>query len=117
LQKLPPTLDLQVLAGDRLRLVRQESVVSKRMFGQILAQQSACRREMERAAALEEDLRAALAACTKGRTGLAQARQEFTGSSLGILAAYRRRQQTVRLLHDLNIIRTLVRTTTTLLTS
>ena len=46
--------------------------------------------------------------CHAGRSGLGQASREFTASSLGILSAYRRRQQAKRLLNDLNIIRTLV---------
>ena len=50
----------------------------------------------------------ALQVCHAGRSGLGQASREFTASSLGILSAYRRRQQAKRLLNDLNIIRTLV---------
>ena len=49
-----------------------------------------------------------LQVCHAGRSGLGQASREFTASSLGILSAYRRRQQAKRLLNDLNIIRTLV---------
>ena len=43
-----------------------------------------------------------------GRNGLSRARIQFTGSSLGILSAYKRRQRAAVLVHDLSIISTLV---------
>ena len=43
-----------------------------------------------------------------GRHGLSRSRIQFTGSSLGILSAYKRRQRAAALVHDLSIISTLV---------
>ena len=43
-----------------------------------------------------------------GRNGLNQSRIQYTGSSLGILSAYKRRQRAAALVHDLSIISTLV---------
>eukprot|EP00095_Tigriopus_kingsejongensis_P008145 snap_masked-scaffold196_size269943-processed-gene-1.9 protein:Tk08145 transcript:snap_masked-scaffold196_size269943-processed-gene-1.9-mRNA-1 annotation:"coiled-coil domain-containing protein 132" len=110
LEKLPETLDLQQIHSDRQRIHRQLSVVTKRVFAGILDQQSKCQAEMKRVDEIQNRLVDSLGVCRLGREGLAQARAEFTGSSLGILAAYRRRQQTQQLLNDLNIIRTLQKT-------
>ena len=60
--------------------------------------------------ALTLDLDQALQAVRSGRVGLDQARQEFTKSSLGILAAYKRRQRATLLVKDLEIISTLQKT-------
>ena len=108
-QKLTETLDQHVINGDRQRLLRQLTVVTKRVFAKILEKQSQCTQEMARVKEIEEQLQEGLLVCRQGRQGLTQARKEFTASSLGILAAYRRRQQAQKLLDDLNIIRTLVR--------
>jgi ribosomal protein S18 acetylase RimI-like enzyme len=83
-------------------------VVTKRVFAQILSAQAACETEMERVDEIQQKLTGCIQICRTGRFGLGQASQEFTASSLGILSAYRRRQQAKKLLNDLSIIRTLV---------
>ena len=100
---------MNVIAGDRQRLSRQLTVVTKRVFAGILEKQSRCKAEMENVAKIQEQLQESLGVCKMAREGLSTASGDFTSSSLGILAAYRRRQQIQKLLHDLNIIKTLVK--------
>lgn len=52
----------------------------------------------------------AIESVRKGRQGLLEARKKFTASSLGILAAYRRRQRAQALLDNLVVISTFQRT-------
>ena len=139
LRKLPAeasALEQTAIDADRRRLKAQHLVVTKRVFGQILSAQSACQKEMERVQEIRGQLEGSMQVmstqsisrhrrmyvyvhvwrhhdlfqvCRSGRLGLGQASQEFTASSLGILSAFRRRQQARKLLNDLSIIRTLVR--------
>ncbi|XP_059085290.1 syndetin-like isoform X2 [Tigriopus californicus] len=110
LKRLSQSLDLQQIQSDRQKIHRQLSVVTQRVFAGILEKQSKCQAEMTNIDKIHGQLAESLKVCVQGRHGLSQARAEFTGSSLGVLAAYRRRQQTQQLLNDLNIIRTLQKT-------
>ena len=65
---------------------------------------------MAKIQSLSLDLNQALLAVRAGRSGLDRARQDFAKSSLGILAAYKRRQRAASLLQDLEIIGTLQKT-------
>jgi len=57
---------------------------------------------------VQEELKATLCVCKKGRNDLNLAKRQFTTASLGILANYRKRQVVQGLLHSLNTIKTLV---------
>ncbi len=108
LAKFPNHFDQAAVDIQRQRLLRQLKVVTKKAFTQILEKRSDCNAEMENVQKLETDLATALGAVRKGRSGLDEARKKFTASSLGILAAYKRRQRTRTLLNNLVIISTLV---------
>lgn len=110
LKKLSQSLDLNQIQSDRQKIHRQLSVVTQRVFAGILEKQSKCQAQMANIDKIQVQLAESLKVCIQGRHGLSQARAEFTGSSLGVLAAYRRRQQTQQLLNDLNSIRTLQKT-------
>ena len=82
--------------------------MTKRAFAQILEKRPDCHLEMENVRRLEADVVIALDAVQRGRLGLDAARRKFTASSLGILAAYKRRQRSRILLNNFVIISTLV---------
>ena len=77
---------------------RQLKVVTKRAFTQILEKRPECNQEFDNVCQLERQLVSSIASVQKGRQGLIEARKKFTASSLGILAAYRRRQRAAVLL-------------------
>lgn len=104
------TLDQAGIDVQRQRLLRQLKVVTKKAFALILEQRPMCAQEMDKVADLTGRLDQALALCRQGRRGLHEARLRFTGSSLGILAAYKRRQRAAALVENLSIIGTLART-------
>ena len=84
--------------------------MTKRAFGQILEKRPECNLEFENVRKLDNDLTFAIESVRKGRQGLLEARKKFTASSLGILAAYRRRQRAQALLDNLVVISTFQRT-------
>lgn len=110
LVRLPETVDQQGIDAERKLLLRQLTVVSKRVFNMILESQVSCNKEMGRILAVHDDLTLSLNTCSKSRQGLNRAQQQFTSSSLGILAGCRRRQQSLQLLDNLTTIQTLRRT-------
>ena len=80
------------------------------MYKNIAIQETVCKEELAKVAIIQDQLGRCLKFCAQSRGGLARASEEFTGSSLGLLAKYRRRLQTVSLLRDLSVIQTLQRT-------
>ena len=138
LQKLPAELDLEELAVSRQRLLKELTVVSKKVFQLILEKQSSYTGEIQRyiwspiifksccklaiiettdrvfgvhisrVREIEDDLVAAIFTCQAGREDLALTKEQFTSKSLGILANYRKRQSLTELLASLKTIHTLV---------
>ena len=85
-------------------------VVTKRTYARILEQRPKCTDEMARVTEITSQVEDALTLCRKGRRGLSTARLQFTSSSLGILAACKRRERAATLVEDLTIINTLRKT-------
>ena len=110
LAKFPPNFDQTVVDVNRQRLLRQLKVVTKRVFTKNLEKRPECNLEFENVRKLEQSSTIALQSVQRARQGLFVARTKFTASSLGILAAYRRRQRARILLDNLVIISTLQRT-------
>ena len=110
LSKFPSNFDQAAVDVQRQRLCRQLNVVTKRIHAQILEKRSECNLEFENVQTLEKQTVLALQSVQKARQGLVLARTKFTKSSLGILAAYRRRQRARILLDKLEIISTLQKT-------
>jgi len=104
------SLDQGNIDRHRQILLRQLKVVTKRAFALILEQRPRCAEEMVKVQALTIDLERALESVRSARVGLDRSRQEFTKSSLGILAAYKRRERAMTLVKDLEIISTLQKT-------
>ena len=102
--------DQEEIDFHRQKLLKQLKVVTKRTFNLILEQRPRCAEEMIKIQSLSTDLDQALVAVRHGRLGLDLARQKFTQSSLGILAACKRRQRAAALVQDLGIISTLQKT-------
>ena len=107
LSKFPPNFDQAAVDVQRQRLLRQLKVVTKRVFTQILEKRPECNHEFENVRKLQQEVAFALQSVQRGREGLGLARNKSTASSLGILAAYRRRQRARILLDNLVIISTL----------
>ena len=84
--------------------------MTKRNHNQILEKRPECNLEFENLRKLDKDLLLAIESVRKARQGLLEARKNSTGSSLGILAAYRRRQRVRALLDNLVVISTFQRT-------
>ena len=110
LAKFPENFDQAAVDVQRKRLLRQLKVVTKRAYAQILEKRPEYNQEFVKVETIKQELSSTLKAVQQGREGLLQARQRFTASSLGILAAYRRRQRAQTLLDNLNVITTLQRT-------
>ena len=99
--------DLQSIDESRKALMHQLTTVSRRVFSLILEKQGDCARQMEGMVEVQADLLDSLATCRKGRANLAKAQNQSVSCSLGILAGWRRRQQALALLTNLETIRTL----------
>ncbi|XP_077513179.1 vacuolar protein sorting 50 isoform X2 [Amblyomma americanum] len=110
LKKLPEELDLAAIQLVRTVLRRQLAVVSKRVSDLILQNQSWYALELQRVTELQENLDEACSVCIRGRRSLSCSRRELTVSSLGLLAACRRRQQLLGLLRSLHLIKALQET-------
>ena len=110
LAKFPENFDQASVDVQRKRLLRQLKVVTKRAYAQILEKRPEYNQEFVKVGEVQAQLSQTLQSLQKGREGLFQARKRFTASSLGILAAYRRRQRAQTLLDNLNVITTLQRT-------
>jgi hypothetical protein len=67
LQKLPSVLDLHVINGDRQRLLRQMTVVTKRVFAQILERRVNCADEMQRVGDITQSIDDSLLECRAAR--------------------------------------------------
>ncbi|CAG0890662.1 unnamed protein product [Darwinula stevensoni] len=109
LQKLPEKPDMAFVNEQRHRLKRQYHVVSKKVSSLILLNQRKCTTELERVAALQEDLSHSLLFTMSSRKKLREAQETFTIALLRILANHRRRQMVAQLVDSLNTIRTLLR--------
>lgn len=110
LKKLPEELDLAAIQLVRKVLRRQLAVVSKRVSDLILQNQSWYTLELQRVTELQDSLDEACSVCVRGRRSLACSQHELTVSSLGLLAACRRRQQLLGLLRSLHLIKALQET-------
>ncbi|OXA57412.1 syndetin [Folsomia candida] len=110
LEKLPDPLDREYIQLARQRVLKELTVVSKKVFQLVLEKQSCYSGEIQRVREIEDDLEAAIFTCTESRADLAIAKQHFTTKSLGILANYRKRQAALNLLGSLRTIDTLQRT-------
>ncbi|KAL1477250.1 hypothetical protein MTO96_035887 [Rhipicephalus appendiculatus] len=110
LKKLPEELDLAAIQLVRKVLRRQLAVVSKRVSDLILQNQSWYTLELQRVTELQDSLDEACSVCIRGRKSLACSQHELTVSSLGLLAACRRRQQLLGLLRSLHLIKALQET-------
>lgn len=110
LKKLPEELDLAAIQLVRKVLRRQLAVVSKRVSDLILQNQSWYTLELQRVTELQDSLDEACSVCVRGRKSLACSQHELTVSSLGLLAACRRRQQLLGLLRSLHLIKALQET-------
>ncbi|XP_046985077.1 syndetin [Schistocerca americana] len=108
LKKLPDVLDIHSIQARRENLRQQHMVVSKRVLQLILQKQSQRHDEVARILEIQQQLQAALRLCREGRTSLSGAKSQFTTTSLGILANYRKKQTLRGLLHSLNTIKTLL---------
>ena len=108
-QKLPEKPDMTFVNEQRHRLKRQYHVVSKKVSSLILLNQRKCTTELERVAALQEDLSRSLLFTMSSRKKLHEAQETFTIALLRILANHRRRQMVTQLLDSLKTIRTLLR--------
>lgn len=94
----------------RERLIRQLKVVNKKTNTSILEKQPIYTSELENVWKLQKELQAAIKTIQSSRANIFEARHKFTASSLGILAAYRRRQRARLLLDNLVVISTFQRT-------
>jgi len=110
LSKLPLKFDQVSIDRDRKLLLQQLTVVSKKVFKLILERQNNCAVQLEHIVSVQTDVFDSVSTCCSARRSLRRAREQFTNSSLGILAACRRKQQAVALLENLTIIDTLQRT-------
>ncbi|KAK6327847.1 hypothetical protein J4Q44_G00034930 [Coregonus suidteri] len=110
LEKLPPELNLQELEEYRDKLKRQQAAVSKKVADLILEKQPSYVKELERVTSLQTNLQLAAVICTNARRQLSVSKQDFTESSLGLLANHRRRQLLTGLLKSLRTIKTMQRT-------
>ena len=110
LAKFPANFDQPAVDVQRQRLIRQLKVVTNRTHRQIQNKEPECKLEFENVRKLESDVEVALKTVKRGRKGLDVSKNKFTTSSLGILAAYRKRQRARILLNNLKIISTLQRT-------
>ena len=93
--------DLDTIDTARRDLMKQLTLVSRRVFSLILVKQADCGQQLEHVVRVEGQLSAGLVTCRGARGGLATAQRQFVESSLGILASVRRRQQTVAVLGQL----------------
>ncbi|CAL8147667.1 unnamed protein product [Orchesella dallaii] len=110
LEQLPDVLDREYIQSARQRVLKELTVVSKKVFQLILEKQCSYTGEIQRVREIEDELEAALFTCKESRNDMRIAKQQFTTKSLGILANYRRRQAGVLLLKSLRTIGTLQRT-------
>ncbi|XP_066144425.1 syndetin isoform X1 [Euwallacea fornicatus] len=106
LMKLPETLDCHQIQQDFKNLKQQHSVVSKKVLQMILEHQSACNDEFKNIQVILEHLTDTLNQCRESRRQLAVCGKQCS-SSLGILANYRKRKLSQRLLSNLNMIKNL----------
>lgn len=107
-QKLPDVLDREYIQQARQRVLKELTVVSKKVFQLILEKQSSYTGEIQRVREIEDELETALYTCQASRADLSIAKSQFTTKSLGILANYRRKQAAGVLLNSLRTIDTLV---------
>ncbi|KAF0304932.1 Syndetin [Amphibalanus amphitrite] len=107
LQRFPPTMDVNLVNGQRQILRRQLTVVSKKVSDMILHCQPEHSQELERVMLLQEELLQTLAVCQTARQSVRQAQAHFTAGGLGVLANYRHRQALRTVLRPLHTIRTL----------
>ncbi|CAG7731237.1 unnamed protein product, partial [Allacma fusca] len=110
LQKLPDPISKDYIQENRQRILKELTVVSKKVFQLILEKQSSYTGEIQRIRTIEDQLKAALFVCHESRGDLAVAKTQFTTKSLGILANYRKRQVAMTLLKSLRTINTLQKT-------
>lgn len=109
MSKFPENFDQAAVDVQRKRLLRQLKVVTKRAYAQILEKRPDYNQEFVKVECIQQQHTLTIQTVQNVRQGLLQARQ-ITASSLGILAAYRRRQRAQTLLDNLNVITTLQKT-------
>lgn len=110
LLKFPQNFDLPSVDIQRKRLKRQLKVVDNKLYASIVEQIPSYTVELENVWKLQKDLGSAIQCIQRSRGNIYEARHQFTASSLGILAAYRRRQRARLLLDNLVVISTFQRT-------
>ena len=110
LEKLPEQLTVEYLLDEQQKYKRQLVVVSRKVSELILKNQPSYAQELERVTQLLSDLSQAIQVCTKARQCLDRSKVNFTCSSLGIVASYRRREILIGLLRSLKKIKTLQET-------
>lgn len=110
LQTLPEVLDRHEISKDCKKLQCQLYVVSERVSRFIQEKQAACMKELQMVHELQNNLEEALTTCRHSRRSLADAMQQFTVASLGILSNYQKRQQLLEILQSLMKIKTLQQT-------
>ncbi len=101
-------MDREYIQQARQRVLKELTVVSKKVFQLILEKQSSYTGEIQRVREIEDELETALYTCQASRADLSIAKSQFTTKSLGILANYRRKQAAGVLLNSLRTIDTLV---------
>lgn len=106
-------MDREYIQQARQRVLKELTVVSKKVFQLILEKQSSYTGEIQRVREIEDELETALYTCQASRADLSIAKSQFTTKSLGILANYRRKQAAGVLLNSLRTIDTLVSFQTT----
>ena len=109
MSKFPENFDQAAVDVQRKRLLRQLKVVTKRAYAQILEKRPDYTQEFVKVEGIQQQLTLTLQAVQNVREGLLHGKQ-INASSLGILAAYRRRQRAQTLLDNLNVITTLQKT-------
>ncbi|XP_054713927.1 syndetin-like [Uloborus diversus] len=110
LKKFSESPDISEIQTDRVQMVSQLHVVSKKLSDLILQNQSALAEELQRVTEMQKTLEEAYNTCVMSRSLLAKTKQNFTTASLGILASYRKREQLKCLLRSLYMIKTLQET-------
>ena len=111
LKKLPEQMDLGFIIGEKKRLNKQLFIVSKKVSNLITNHHEAYCTELQRVAQIQTQLRSTIDTCMKSRSHFQVSRQNFTRSSLNIVASYRRREVMVGLLKLLVTIKSLQTTT------
>ena len=99
--------NIETIDGARKDLMKQLTMVSRRVFSLILSKQNDCNSQLDNIFQVESKLFSGLSTCREARSGLGRAQRQFVESSLGILASVRRRQQPVIMLEQLAKIQNL----------